>query len=237
MRIHYAPMETPNKYVFSFFNANKHKYIMINLKTPFLMITAAIVLNSCGSSSKVVKNYTPYNDISGLTLDTKDAPTLVYIRPGAPGLDAYDTFMVGDIILDERDSRLIDIDTEDLVRIRTYFGESLEKHLMEKGYEIGSGPSNQTLEMSFVLSGIKAPNASANVTSVILPIALKVGGITVEGSFKKSSSDRTDAVVISTSKGSRFANASPWSTWADVESALDQWAQGIANAVDKAHGK
>ncbi len=210
---------------------------MNTLKTTFLIVAAAIVLNSCGSSSKVVKNYTPYNDISGLTLNTKDAPSLLYLRPGAPGLEAYESFMIKDIILDPRDSKLLDIDSEDLTRIKTYFGEGLEKHLQEKGYEIASEPSDQTLEMSFVLSGIKAPNASANVTSVLLPIALKVGGITVEGSFKKSTSDRTDAIVISTSKGSRFANSSPWSTWADVESALDQWANGIANAVDKAHGK
>ncbi|MEO1235246.1 MAG: hypothetical protein AAFX76_00510 [Planctomycetota bacterium] len=43
--------------------------------------------------------------------------------------------------------------------------------------------------------------------------------------------------MIDRSTGSRLFKDKPWSTWADVESAFDQWAVGIREAVDEAHGR
>ncbi|WP_411029323.1 DUF3313 domain-containing protein [Spongiimicrobium sp. 3-5] len=194
-------------------------------------------MSSCGSSGKAVKNYTATSDLSGLVEDKSQAPTLLYIRPDAPSLSAYNAFIIDPVILDPRDASIKKLKTEDLTRIQNYFTESLTKKLEGSGYTITSTPAENTLRMSFVLSGIKVPNAAANVTSVLIPVALSVGGVTVEGTFRESISNRIDAVVVSRSKGSRVANDSPWSTWADVESALDQWAKGIAESVDKAHGE
>ncbi len=207
------------------------------IKMTVLGVLFALVLGACGSSGKAVKNYTANTSLAGLTLDNSQAPTLLYVRSDAPGLDTYNTFIIDPIILDPRDESIKKLKKDDLTRIQTYFTESLTKELENSGYKITDNPSNETMRMSFILSGIKAPNASANVTSVLLPIALKVGGVTIEGVFKESKSDRIDAVVISRSQGSRVANSSPWSTWSDVESAMDKWAKGIAKAVDMAHGK
>lgn len=144
-------------------------------------------------------------------------------------------FIIDPVKLDSRDASVKRLKTEDLSRIQNYFAESLTKELENKGYTITNTPSEKTMRMSFVLSSIKVPNAVANVTSVLIPVALSVGGVTVEGTFRESVSIRIDAVVVSRSQGSRVANDSPWSTWADVESALDGWAKGIAESVDKAH--
>ncbi|WP_430965351.1 DUF3313 domain-containing protein [Spongiimicrobium sp. 2-473A-2-J] len=205
------------------------------INTFVLGIAVALAVGSCGSSGKAVKNYTATSDLSGLVEDTSQAPTLLYIRPNAPSLGAYDAFILDPVVLDPRDPSIKKLKTEDLKRIQTYFTESLTKELEGSGYTITSTPAEKTLRISFVLSGIKVPNATANVTSVLIPVALSVGGVTVEGTFRESISNRIDAVVISRSQGSRVANDSPWSTWADVESALDQWAKGIAASVDKAH--
>ncbi|MGB5820771.1 MAG: DUF3313 domain-containing protein [Saonia sp.] len=200
-------------------------------------IAVAFAITSCGSAGKTVKNYTAMADLSGLVEDKSQAPTLLYIRSGAPTLSAYDSFIIDPVILDSRDPSIKKLKADDLTRIQTHFTESLTKELENKGYTITDTPAEKTMRMSFILSGIKVPNATANVTSVLIPVALSVGGVTVEGTFRESVSNRIDAVVVSRSQGSRVANASPWSTWADVESALDKWAEGIAQAVDKAHGK
>nr|WP_298929689.1 DUF3313 domain-containing protein [uncultured Allomuricauda sp.] len=207
------------------------------INTFVLGVAAALLVGSCGSSAKTVKNYTPVNNLSGLEQDMSQSPTLVYIRPDAPTLAAYDTFILDPVKLDSRDASIKRLKTEDLNRIQNHFTESLTTELENKGYTITNTPSEKTLRMSFILSGIKVPNAAANVTSVLIPVALSVGGVTVEGTFRESNSNRIDAVVVSRAQGSRVANDSPWSTWSDVESALEGWAKGIAKAVDEAHGK
>ncbi len=113
----------------------------------------------------------------------------------------------------------------------------MTKELEQGGYTVTTKAGEKTMRISFVVSGVSIPNASANVVGVLLPIAIKVGGVTVEAAFRESVSNRIDAVAVARSEGSKVFNSSPWSTWADIESALDQWAKGIRQAVDKAHGK
>ncbi len=172
------------------------------------------------------------SSLAGLEQDKSQSPTLVYIRNGAPSLSEYDNFMIGSVQVDTRGKDAKKLDPKDIDRVVTYFTKQLTKELQEGGYSVVDKAAEKTMEMSFVLSGIKTPSAAPNVTLLVFPLVLSVGGITVEGTFKDAMSDRIDAVAINSSEGSRFLNNSPWSTWEDVESSLDQWTKGIRESID-----
>ena len=70
-----------------------------------------------------------------------------------------------------------------------------------------------------------------------LQLGMSVGEVTVEGIFREAVTDRIDAVAVNRARGARVLNPRPWTTWGDVESALNIWAKGIREAVDKAHGR
>ena len=59
-----------------------------------LMLAVLVALTACAPKSREVKNYTTLGDISGLELDESQAPALVYKRPGAPTLAAYNRFII-----------------------------------------------------------------------------------------------------------------------------------------------
>lgn len=201
-----------------------------------LALSIFCATSSCSSTSKTVKNYTPTSSLDGLVLDKSQAPTLVYTRPNASTLGTYNSFMIDPVVVQAHE-RGVKIAAEDENRIKTYFRNQVTEELQKNGYIVTDEPAEKTMRISFVLSGIKAPSAKSNVTSVILPVALSVGGITIEATFREANKNSIDAVVISRSQGSRVFNSSPWSTWTDVESALKQWANGFSESVDKAHGK
>ena len=93
------------------------------------------------------------------------------------------------------------------------------------------------MRISLKITGLKAPSALPNVTLVLFPVAISVGDVTVEAAFREALSNRIDAVVVDRSAGSRFLNSAPWSSWADVEKTFDIWANGVREAIDKAHGR
>ena len=200
-------------------------------------LTVAMLIVGCGTTSRPIGDYEPFSDLSGLVLDESQSPTLIYRRPNAPGLDAYTAFIVDEVKIDTRDPDAKKLAPQDAERIQSYFRDRLTNELHEGGYTIADTPGEQTMRISFVLSGLKVPTAAANVTLVLAPVAMSVGGVTVEGTFREAMSNRTDAVAIDRSVGSRVLNPTPWSTWDDVESALAKWAKGIRESVDKAHGK
>lgn len=198
-----------------------------------------LLVSGCGPTSKVVKNYTPVSNISGLELDQSAKRTLLYVRPGAPTLDKYDRFILDRAVFLTADLKEKKINSEDETRMQFYFKERLLREFEAAGYRVSRKPAEGTLRISFALSGIKTPTAATNVSNVVLPlpVSLSVGGITVEATFRESKTDRIDAVVISRSAGNRLLNNSPWSTWVDVEKSLDKWAKGIVEALDDANGK
>lgn len=153
------------------------------------------------------------------------------------GLEAYNAFTIDPIKIVTGEKGAKKITSEDAERIKTYFINRLTEELKAGGYSITDKSGDQTMRISFLLSGLKAPSAAPNITQAVLPITFSVGGVTTEAAFKNSAVDRIDAVVISRSEGARFANASPWSTCKDVEAALDKWADGIRKSLDEAHGK
>ena len=210
--------------------------------TPKLASFACVcaLLSGCASTSTKVGEYSPVFSTDGLAQDTSEKPTIVYMRPGAPGLDAYTSFIIDPVrIVFAKDSAKAD--SRRLDALRANFREQLKGELRKSGYTITNAPGPATLRISPVISNVTVPGGAARAGNVgmmvVAPITPAVGGVTVETAFTESASNRIDAVVIDRSRGRRTLNPSPWSTEADVRSAFKQWAVGIRKAVDKAHGR
>jgi len=204
-----------------------------------LMLTVLLSLTACGPTSKRVEGYSMPGHLSGLKLDKSQAPTLIYKRPGAPTLAAYNRFII--------DRVQIELDQEQLEKMQQYFRKAVIKELREAGYKVGTRSEANTMRISFRISNLKASSAGSatniasmaagTVLGVPMLFSISVGEVTVEGVFREALTNRIDWVVVDRSKGSRMLNATPWSTWADVEGTFDNWAEGIRKAVDKAHGR
>ena len=186
-------------------------------------------------------------DISGLELDETEAPTLVYKRPRAPTLAAYDRFIIDPVVVIYHDPEMKELDTEQIGEMQEYFRVAMVKELREAGYEVGTRSQAGTMRISFITSGYKAPRgggavnvaamAAGAVTGLPMVFAISVGEVTVEAVFREALTHRIDAVAVNRARGSRVFKAKPWSTWADVKGTFDQWATGVREAIDKAHGR
>ncbi len=172
-----------------------------------------------------------------MKLDPSEAPSVVYKRPGAPSLAAYHRFIIDPVLINYNDPKMQEIKPEDIGRMSQYFHDVMIKELRDGGYEVGTRAQANTLRVTMILSGLKAPTAAANVSVLAAPFAVSVDEVTVEAVFREATTNRTDAVVVTRSQGSRILNPTPWSTWADVQKSFDQWAKGLRKAVDKAHGR
>jgi len=196
-----------------------------------------IAIAGCAPTSRTVENHSYNADLSGLKLDQSYSPTIVYTRPNSPAFEAYNRFIVDPVMVNYEDPSMEDLDPDTVAQMQAYFRDSLIKSLRDGGYKVGTRTESNTLRISLHLSGLKAPSAAANVTSAIAPFAISVGEVTVEAQFKEAVSNRLDIVAVANTRGSRFVNAKPWSTWADIEGAFDQWVEGIRQAIDNAHKK
>ena len=204
-----------------------------NLIRSSILVIAITALSACGSVEKKVNNHMLKTDISGLELDKSAEPTVLYRRKNAPDISTYNSFIVDPVTIDYRDPGMKEIDPEDLARMQKYFQERVQDKLKEGGSTITDQAGAGTMRISFILSGIKAPSAMPNVIALQVPIAISVGEVTIEAAFRESKSNRVDAAVVSYLRGSRVLNPTPWSTWSDIESIFNQWAEGIAVAVNK----
>lgn len=163
--------------------------------------------------------------------DSSAEPALLYVRPDAPTLGSYNSFIVDPVRVSYSDPNMAEIPVEQLTRIQLYFQNAVITELREAGIEVGTRSQEGRMRLTLTITGIKAPSAAANLSNAVLPVSLSVGEVTVEGQFRNAEADRLDAVVVSRSQGSRVLNSTPWSTWADVESGLDQWAKGFTESV------
>jgi len=194
-------------------------------------VCALLFLAACGSTSRDVTGYTPVSDLSGLVEQNSIAPTQLFVRPDAPELSSYQSFIVDPIAVRYDDPSQREISGEDLARMQDYFRGRVVRELQASGKTVTTRADSATARISFTLSGISAPNAAANATNILIPVSPSVGEVTIEAAFSDSLTDRVDAVVVDRSRGSTFLNATPWSTWADIENAFDVWAVGIGSAV------
>ncbi len=220
-----------------------NKFIFTLVLTTFLF-----TLSACGPTSKTInENYEILTTTSGLELDKSQEPVVLYKRPGAPTLAAYNRFIIDPIQVNYTDPDMKELDSEQIDEMQRYFHKAVVKELTEAGYEVGTRSEAGTMRISFIVSGLQAwagggavniaAMAAGTVTGVPIIFAISVGEVTVEGVFRDSLTNRIDVVVVDRTAGSRVFNAKPWSTWADVEGAFDNWAEGIREAVDKAHGR
>ncbi len=212
-----------------------------------LMMVALVAITACAPTSKTVKDYSIIEDTSGLVLDNSQEPTLVYKRPGVPSLAAYNRFIIDPVQVNYTDPEMEELDAKQVGKMQQYFRDAIIKELSEAGYVIGTRSEAETMRISFTISNLKVwdGGGAANVAAIAagavvgLPMvfAVSVGEVTVEGVFREALTNRIDAVVVDRSKGSRVFKAKPWSTWADVEGTFDNWAKGIREAIDRAHGR
>ena len=119
--------------------------------------------------------------------------------------------------------------------MQQYLLDAMTKELSDAGYVVGTKSEAGKLRISFALQGLGAPSAGPNVTALVVPIAARVGEVTVEAVFRHALTNRVEAVAVTRARGSRWLNSSPWSTWADVRKFCDGWAKGFRESVDAAH--
>ncbi len=217
------------------------------VSTITLMLMVLVVFTACAPKGIPVQGYEPTVDISGLELDKSQSPTIVYARPGAPGLDAYNRFIIDPVQVIYNDPKMKELSPEQVGRMTQYLRDAMINELRDAGYDIGTKSQAGTMRISFTISGFKAPSGggAANIgtigagTVAGLPMifAVSVGDVTVEWVFREALTHRIDGVAVTRARGSYVLNPSPWSTWADVEKTFDDWAKGLREAVDKAHAK
>jgi len=214
------------------------KFITSKVTKNIAMLITLAVVTGCAQVSKEVHSSAIRSNIAGLTLDESQKPSLVYKRAGAPTLAEYSRFIIDPIVIDYKDPAMKDIPADDIAEIQAYFHKVMTDELTTAGYEVTTRSSENTLRIAFIISDLKVPTAATNVSVFLVPgLQTSVGEVTVEAVFKDAYSNTINAVVIESSRGSYMFNKKPWSTWADVESAFDNWATGFREAVDRAHGK
>lgn len=214
------------------------KYIANNLTKSVITLLTLVVVSGCAQVSKEVSHSAVATNVSGLVLDSSQKPSLVYKRVGAPTLAEYKRFIIDPIVIDYKDPAMKDIPAEDIAEMQAYFHKVMSEELTEAGYKVVTRSTENTLRISFIISDLKVPTAATNVSVFLVPgLQTSVGEVTVEAVFKDAFSNTINAVVVESSRGSYMFNKKPWSTWADVESAFDNWAVGFREAVDNAHSK
>lgn len=212
--------------------------MLFEKKVLLVVSTATLLITSCAQVSQVANPEHISVDVSGLTLDSSQAPSTVYMRAGAPTLADYNKFILDPLSIDYNDPKMKDISTEEVKSIRDYFNQVMTQELINGGYKIVTRSNPDTLRMTFAIRDLKAPTASTNVSMLLVPgLSTSVGEVTIEAVFRESTTNKINAVVLENSRGSYMFNPNPLTTWSDVEVAFDNWAKGFRKALDTAHGK
>jgi hypothetical protein len=204
----------------------------------FVSIALIMMLSGCAQVGQEINKTDISTNISGLVLDESKKPVLVYMRPGAPTLVDYTTFIIDPILVDYSDPNINDISSEDMVKMQQYFHHVMSKELVDSGYQVVTRSAPNTLRVTFKISDLKAPTAASNVSMLLVPgLSISVGEVTIEAVFREALSNQVNAVVMDSSRGSYMFNGNPLTTTSDIETAFDNWAVGFTKAVNEAHGK
>lgn len=197
---------------------------------------AVSFLSACTTTDVEVVDYEFFSDLNGLKLQEGNDETIVYSRPSMEPFSAYSRFIVDPVRIDYTDPNQDELSIEDVTNMQNYLHDAMVSQLIEHGYTVGTRSEPGTLRIGFIVSGVKTPNALPNLVSAVTPIikyTLSIGEVTVEGVFTDASSNAINVVAVSSTEGARYYNSTLWSTWADVESAFDQWAEGIVEFLDQ----
>ena len=206
----------------------------------FIALTLAVLvtLSACSTRGGArAEEFVPTVDVSGLERDDSEAPTIIYRRPGAHGLDEFDRFIIDPVRVFYEDPAMQELTPEQVRIMQEYLLFALVRELRASGYEVGTRSEAGTLRISFTLSGLKAPSGGARAAAAVRPVAASIGEATVEAIFRDAPTNRVDAVVVSRARGFRWLNRTTFSTWVDVQEFIDDWAKGFRDAVDEAHAR
>jgi hypothetical protein len=213
-----------------------HKISLLKTTKFLVVFTLTIFITSCAQVSQVADPKTISVNLSGLTLDPSQAPTIVYKREGATTLANYKKFILDPLSIDYKDPKLKDISSSEIKHIQNYFTEIITQELVNGGYKLVTRSAPDVLRMTFSIKELKAPSASTNVSMLLIPgLSTSVGEVTIQAVFTESHTNIINAVVLESSRGSYMFNANPLTTVSDVEVAFDNWAKGLRKAIDKAH--
>lgn len=207
------------------------------IRTILLMLVIFGGVSACANKPVDVEGVAILEDVSGFERDDSEAPTIIYTRPGAPGLSEFTRFIIDPVKVFYDDPEMDELSPEQVGTMQDYLSEAMLEELRDGGYEVGTRTEPNTLRVSFTLRDLRARTAAPNVTNLVFPVSVNVGHITVETTFHDAATNRLEAVVVSGARGSRFLNPSPWSTQADVRKFFDGWAKGFRESLDEAHDK
>jgi hypothetical protein len=208
-------------------------------------------LSTSGLSS--LENYKPVYDLEGMEEETRSFPTILFRRSEAPRIGAYDRFIIGDIDirLNRGSSGGADgahsegaVPQRDLVWMADYLRAAITYQLSRAGYMVGPGHANKAMVIDFTISGIEVntdqslpsrggSNGQNVEQSQSMMPSIRTSLITIEGRFANAKTkNQPDAVAINQTRGAQLEAGRWWSTWEDIERAMDRWAVGIREAVD-----
>ena len=143
-------------------------HYIYRVRFAMLILIVLVALTACGPTAKLVKDDAIMADISGLELDESQAPALIYRRPGAPTLAAYNRFIIDPVQIYYNDPNMKELDPEKLAEMQNYFQAAMIKQLREAGYEVGTRSQANTMRISLTISGLKAwsGGGAANVAAI-----------------------------------------------------------------------
>jgi len=202
-----------------------------------LVGAVALGLAACGTSEQVdlPEDYTFVNDISGFEPDPNFPGS--YIRPCYKDVDQYDHFMIENVAVVYTDKGMERLNDEDVTRIQAYFRDAIVEKLREGGYSVVDTPQDNMMTIQIAITGLEAPSGfgskAANTgTIMMIGVSPVVGKVTVEGVFVDFETGETQIVAADSRRGT-YNNSNPWSTWEDVELAMDDWALQIREDFDQ----
>jgi hypothetical protein len=203
-----------------------------------ISLISGVFLVSCAQVKNTVEPAQLTVNVDGLVLQEEFLPTLVYTRPKALGLDAYNKFILEPISFDHNNPNIKEVSMSDLIEMQRYLETVMSSELEKSGYKLVENASPGTMTIGFTISDMKIPTAATNVSLLVVPgLSTSVGEVTVEAVFSDSLSEQINAVVLESSRGSYMFNGNPLSTTSDVKAAFDNWAKGFVQALNDAHGK
>jgi hypothetical protein len=202
------------------------------------VLACAIAGFGCAQVSTEVDTSKVSVNTSGLVQQTNLLPTLVYIRPNAPTLAEYTKFVIEPVSIDSANANIRALDQQDVADMQAYLTEVMTTALTDGGYKLVSRNESDALIIKFTIKDMKLPNAGTNVSMLVVPgLSTSVGEVTLEATFTDSNSQKLNAVVVESSRGSYMFNNNPLTTTSDVKDAFKSWAEGFRKSLDAAHSK
>lgn len=121
-----------------------------------LLLITLVTVAACAPKGKKIQDYAINANISGLKLDKSQAPTLLYTRPEAPSLAAYNRFIIDPVQVIYTDPQMKELKPEQVGEMQAYFRDDMIKEFRDGGYEVGTRSQSGTLRISLTISGLKA---------------------------------------------------------------------------------